>query len=222
MARSYGGIPAEERRAHRRAALLDAALTLIGSSGAARVTIAGLCTQAGLNERYFYESFATLDEVLVAVSDQVLAGVTTAIVTAVAAAPDDPRAKSHAAISAAVTVLTDDPRTLRLVFVEPLSVPVLAARRVETGAALVALIVGQAQEFYGPETALAVGSWGPFAAAHLLGGLSETLTAWVRGDLPMSREELIDRSAELFAVVADHVIGTVKDDTGHGDTGRGG
>jgi AcrR family transcriptional regulator len=206
VARAYGGVPAEQRQALRRSCLLDAALTLVERSGAARLTVAGLCTEAGLNERYFYESFRTLDEVLLAAADSVLAEVTLAIVTAVATAAGDPRAKAHAAIGAAITLLTDDPRKARLVVVEPLSVPVLAARRAEVADAFVALIVGQAEQFYGAETTLAVGSWGRFAAAHLLGGLSETMTAWVRGELPITRDELIDRNAELFALVAEHVV----------------
>jgi hypothetical protein len=35
------------------------------------------------------------------------------------------------------------------------------------------------------------------------------MTAWVRGDLVISREELIERSTELFVLVADHVVGSV-------------
>jgi AcrR family transcriptional regulator len=206
--RAYAGVPAEQRRAQRRAALVAAGLDIVGTQGSARLTVAGLCARAGLNERYFYESFANTDEVLGAVLDDVLAELTTVIVAAVAAAPQDTRAKARAAISAAVELLTDDSRKTRVVFAEPLAAPALLARRAEVARAFVALIVGQAQEFYGAETALRVGSWGDFAAAYVLGGLAETLTAWVRGDLAMSRDELIDRATELFVVVGEHVVGT--------------
>ena len=69
--------------------------------------------------------------------------------------------------------------------------------------------MAQAHEFYGPATALRIGAWADFAAAHVLGGLAEALTAWVRGDLVISREELIERSTDLFVLVADHVAGPV-------------
>jgi hypothetical protein len=105
-------------------------------------------------------------------------------------------------------LLTDDARKTRLVFVEPLAAPVLNSRRAEVARTFVALIVGQAQEFYGPATAMRIGSWGEFAAAHRLGGLAETMTAWLRGDLAISRSELIERSTELFVLVAEHVVGT--------------
>jgi AcrR family transcriptional regulator len=206
--RAYGGVPAAERTAQRRAALVAAGLDIIGTRGSARLTVASLCATAGLNERYFYESFATLDEVLVAVFDEVIGELGAAIVAAVAAAPDDARAKARAAIAAAVELLTDDSRKTRVVFVEPLAAPVLNSRRAEVARTFMALIVEQAQEFYGPATSLRIGSWGEFAAAHLLGGLAETMTAWVRGDLLISREELIERSTDLFVLVAEHVIGS--------------
>lgn len=186
---------------------MAAGLDIVGTQGHARLTVAGLCSRAGLNERYFYESFATADDVLLAVFDEVLAELTEAIVGAVAGAPPDSRAKARAAISAAVKLLTDDSRKSRVVFVEAPAVPALVARRADVARTMVALIVGQAQEFYGTETALRVGSWAEFAAAYSLGGLAETMTAWLRGDLPITRDELIDRSTDLFVAVAEHVIG---------------
>lgn len=197
---------AVERRAQRRAALIAAGLDVIGTEGSARLTVAGLCSRAGLNERYFYESFGTLSDVVLAVFDEVIAEITAAIVAAVAAAPDDSRAKARAAIAAAVELVTDDPRKGRVVIVEPLSADVLAGRRVEVSRAFVALIVSQAHEFFGPANALRVGSWADFAAVQVFGGLAEAMTAWLRGDLAISRDELIDRSAELFVLVAEHVL----------------
>jgi AcrR family transcriptional regulator len=205
--RAYGGVPAEQRRAVRRAALVAAGLDIIGTQGHARLTVAGLCSRAGLNERYFYESFATAEDVLVAVFDAVIGELAEAIVAAVAGAAPDSRAKARAAIAAAVEMLTDDFRKSRVLFVEPLAAPALVERRADVARMLVALIVGQAQEFYGAETALRVGSWGDFAAAYSLGGLAETMAAWLRGDLPITRDELIDRSTDLFVTVAEHVIG---------------
>jgi AcrR family transcriptional regulator len=207
--RAYGGVSADQRRAQRRAALIAAGIEILGTQGHARVTVGGLCAQAGLNERYFYESFDSSEAVLLAVFDEVMAELTAAIVSAVATAPEETRAKARAAIAAAVGLLTDDPRKTRIVFVEPLAAPALNSRRAEVGKSFVALIVAQAHEFYGPETARRIGTWGDFAAAYLLGGLAETMTSWVRGDLAISREDLVDRSTELFVLVADHVVGVV-------------
>jgi AcrR family transcriptional regulator len=204
--RAYGGVPAELRRAQRRTALLAAGLEILGTQGHHRLTVGALCASAGLNERYFYESFASCDDVCVAVYDDVIAEMMAAIVAAVAAAPDETRAKARAAIAAAVELLTDDPRKARVVFIEAPAAPVLNSRRATVARAFTALLIGQAQEFYGPETALRVGSWGEFGAVYLLGGLAESMTAWLRGDLAISRDELIEQSTDLFVLVGEHVI----------------
>jgi AcrR family transcriptional regulator len=204
--RSYGGVSAEQRRARRRDALLSAAFDIIGTHGAGRLTVAGLVTRADLNERYYYESFTSTDDVLVAVFDQVIEEVAAAIVTAVTAAPNKPRAKARAAIGAAVELLTDDPRRSRIVFVEPLSAPALNTRRTDVGRNFVALILGQAQEFYGPDVVSRAGAQADFSAAYLLGGLAEVLSAWLRGDLAMTRDELIDRATDVFVLVGEHAV----------------
>ena len=67
VVRPYRGISADERRASRRARLLDAALEEVGERGMAGTTMTAVCARAGLTERYFYESFADRDEMLRAV-----------------------------------------------------------------------------------------------------------------------------------------------------------
>lgn len=205
MARAYGGVSAEDRRAQRRAALLAAGLDIIGTHGFGRLTVGGLCAAAGLNERYFYESFTTLDQVLAGVFDEVVATVTAAIVDAVAAAPDDARAKARAAIGAAVELVTDDPRMSRILFAEAVTTPTLSARRGETARAFVTLMVEQATEFYGAQARLLAGPMGELTAAYMFGGIAEALMAWLRGDVAMTREELIDSCTELFVTLGEHV-----------------
>jgi AcrR family transcriptional regulator len=206
MPRAYGGVPAEQRRAQRRAALVAAGLEIIGSQGTDRLTVAGLCARARLNERYFYESFAGLEDVLTAVLDHVVGEVTTAIVAAVTSAPDEARAKARAAIGAAIETVTDDPRLSRVLFAEATRSPALMARRAATVRGFVGLIVEQATTFYGPAARLRAGALTEFAAAFLFGAIAESLMAWLRGDVAMSRTELVERSTELFVLVGEHVI----------------
>ena len=69
--RSYRGLKAAERKALRRANLVDAGVDIIGSLGYARTTVKDLCRKAGVSERYFYESFANKEELLSAVYQHV-------------------------------------------------------------------------------------------------------------------------------------------------------
>lgn len=205
MARAYGGVSAEDRRAQRRAALLAAGLDIVGTDGFGRLTVGGLCAAAGLNERYFYENFATLDGVLSAVFDEVVGALTAAIVVAVASAPPDARAKARAAIGAAVERATDDPRMSRVLFAEAVTSPTLSARRAETVRGFVTLMLEQATEFLGSEARLRAGALAELTAAYMFGGISEALLAWLRGDVAMTRGELIEHCTDLFVLLGEHV-----------------
>jgi AcrR family transcriptional regulator len=52
--RPYRGVPADDRRAGRRARLLSAGLELLGSEGYSGTTVRGVCGRARLTPRYFY------------------------------------------------------------------------------------------------------------------------------------------------------------------------
>ena len=63
-ARSYGGLALEERVAARRARFIEAGIELFGTQGFRGATVRGICAAAGLTDRYFYESFASLEALL--------------------------------------------------------------------------------------------------------------------------------------------------------------
>ena len=63
-ARPYGGLAMEERVAARRARFIEAGIELFGTQGFRGATVRGICAAAGLTDRYFYESFASLEALL--------------------------------------------------------------------------------------------------------------------------------------------------------------
>ncbi|SDP00303.1 DNA-binding transcriptional regulator, AcrR family [Ralstonia sp. 25mfcol4.1] len=65
-ARRYRGAEAEERRAQRRGQLIAAAVQVYGERGYQNATVKAVCEAAGLTERYFYESFANSEALLLA------------------------------------------------------------------------------------------------------------------------------------------------------------
>lgn len=67
--RPYGGVPAEARREERRERLVEAGIELFGRDGYRTATIESVCRESGLAKRYFYESFATKEDLLSAVYD---------------------------------------------------------------------------------------------------------------------------------------------------------
>lgn len=68
--RDYGGKTGAERRAERNARLISAGLKLFGSKGYAGTSIQAILSEAGLQKRYFGENFESLEDLLVAVYDE--------------------------------------------------------------------------------------------------------------------------------------------------------
>src|SRR5438067_1452042 len=60
--RTYGGVGAVERRAERRTRFIEAAIVTFGQHGFSKTTTRSLCAEAGLTQRYFYESFESVEE----------------------------------------------------------------------------------------------------------------------------------------------------------------
>src|SRR3954463_12210582 len=91
--RSYGGVSADDRIAARRAKLLDAGLELFGTRGYATTGVKDVCRQAGLTDRYFYESFNDGADLFLAVFDRLTEELFAVVVEAVAEAGEDPEAQ---------------------------------------------------------------------------------------------------------------------------------
>jgi len=206
VVRPYRGIAAAERRAARRAALIEAALDLIGESGLDRLTMTAVCTRARLTERYFYESFASRDELLAAVFDSCLQEVEHAMYGALAAAPVDLLERCRAAAGAIIGVLLEDPRKARL-HAEASGSAILrtrsaaaAATHAEVLADQMRLLRGLDQERH--EAPLRLGT------RVLMSGLASAVTGVLDGSMPMDRETLVEECARLAVAVADAVQAT--------------
>ncbi|TCP49336.1 TetR family transcriptional regulator [Tamaricihabitans halophyticus] len=193
--RAYHGLAGDQRQARRRAQLLEAGLDLLAAEGGeANLTVRGVCKRAGLAARYFYESFADRTVLASAVYDEVVTDLAARTQRAVAAAPAEAHARVRAGLDVLIRTIAEDPRRGQLLFAVAPGSAVLAARRIESADWFAALLRGHARDFYGigDSTALRVN------AQFLVGGLAQTLTAWLRGELDVDRSHLVDRCAEIF------------------------
>ncbi len=67
----YGGRSAADRRAERRARLLDAGLQMFGTVGYAMSPVGAICKAANLSNRQYYEEFADREALLIALYDDI-------------------------------------------------------------------------------------------------------------------------------------------------------
>ena len=198
-ARPYRGIDAADRLATRRAKLLAAGLDLLGADRqvAVELTVRGICRRAGVAARYFYESFADKDEFVAAVFDWVIADLAATTQAAVAAAPFEEQ--TRAGMANVVRTIGGDPRVGRLLFSAQLANAVLVRKRVESSA-LFAMLSGRHVE-----NALRVPENERIkAAAHfVVGGVAQTISAWLAGAVRLDPDQLIDQLASLLDELAD-------------------
>ena len=191
----YRGATAAERVAERRSRLLEAGLT-VWADPAVRTTMTAVCVQAGLSERYFYESFPGLDALLAAVLNGIAVEIEENSRHAAAAAGDDPEARMRASIGAFVRLLVDDPRKGRVAIVESVAVPELRRRRTEL------------LRHLAHESAVEVRTWlgdsGRSRAADetsgllFIGGMAELVTAWLDGAIEATAEEIIEAACRAL------------------------
>ncbi|HEY1489319.1 MAG TPA: hypothetical protein VGF84_24655 [Micromonosporaceae bacterium] len=199
MTRAYRGVPAEARRAQRRAVLITTALDALHADGLGGVSVRSICTRARLTPRYFYESFADLDALLVATIDAVVEEVADAGLAALAAAPDDLAARVHATIDAAYGVVATDPRKATATLVAASGYGPLRERRHRVVVDFADLVVERFAAFPGVDPATR--RQGRSVALFLMGGSTEVIEAVLAGRLRMSRAALVDHLTDLWVRV---------------------
>ncbi|GAJ84307.1 putative TetR family transcriptional regulator, partial [Nocardia brasiliensis NBRC 14402] len=115
---TYRGTSTAERREDRRRRLIDAALDIVGTQGLSALTVRGVCEQAKVGPRFFYEAFPDLDvlaaELLLEVQEAALERARAAIADT-AGTPAD---RIRAGVAALIIEVTDDPRRAQIIFAQ--------------------------------------------------------------------------------------------------------
>lgn len=118
--RAYGGMSSEERRQMRRQRLIDAGLEVFGKRGLSHSTMRDICTRARLSDRYFYESFASVQAVFEAVYVQLRTDLLTRLHTAMSSQPANQMAVVEAGLRAFFSFVHEDPRRVRVMLIDVL------------------------------------------------------------------------------------------------------
>lgn len=199
--RPYRGVGAAQRIAERRRRLLEAGLDLLGGQVMPRdLTVRAICSQSGLAARYFYESFPDKDVFVGEVFDWVIADIAATTQAAVATAPA--REQSRAGITNIVRAISDDARVGRLLFSAHLDNPVVVRKRAESGA-LFALLSGQ---HAGIALRLEPNDRIRAAGHFVVGGVAQTLSAWLAGEIAFTPGQLIEQLAAMLDHLADPAL----------------
>lgn len=148
----------------------------------------GVCTRAGLNDRYFYEHFADRDDLLGAVWDDVGFQVLAELSAVVAENLEHPALGIlRLAIARAVALQSDGPA--RILFGDHAGSRVLEQRRAALLTESTDLLIATARPYLRPgvdESDLRMG------VLMGIGGFIELLTAWRTGTIEADARRIID------------------------------
>lgn len=209
VSRAYRGVSADDRRAQRRAALVETALDCLHADGLSGVSVRSICTRARLTPRYFYESFVDLDELLVAAVDSVVDEVADRSLAALAAAPPVLSDQVRAAIDAGYGVVATDARKANALLVAASGHGPLRARRHKLVTDFADLIIDGLPLLNA--SGLTERRRSRATALFLMGGATDVIEAVLSGRLRMSRGQVVDQLATMWLGVLSRTAQAVQD-----------
>lgn len=178
----WSGVPLQDRQTLRRSELVAAGVALLGGAAGPALTVRAVCREAGLTERYFYESFTDRDEFVRAVYDDVCATAMKALMSS-----ETPRD----AVEAFVTLMVDDPSRGRVLLLAPEREPVLTKSGAEWMPSFIALLQHKLTQITDPALQAMV-------ATGLVGALTALFTAYLNGRLTATREQFVDYCTDML------------------------
>lgn len=195
----WRGQTLQDRSSDRREQILAVGEHLLGTGGVAAVTMRAVTRQANLSPRYFYETFDSREDLVIAVYDRVEMG----LFEQLQAVPLD--AGLPAVVRRSCEICADyfgeDPGRARILLREPLGDDTL--RRHRAGRAPVFLrtliaVLGAEAGAMAPDSdeELAI------ATTALLGALVSLYLDWVDGELDVDRDRITDAAVDIiFALI---------------------
>jgi len=197
--RSYGGKTAAERTSERRERLIEATINVLAEYGEGRATMTAVCAGAGLTERYFYESFANLDDAMLIAFDQVCNEILTLAAQVIEETPGTPEERVHAVMQTFVDLVVAAPEKGKVAVMQASANPLLRTRRNELIGVFADFVAREAADLYGDHT------W-PEDRTRLFGvvyiaGFAELISAWLNGDVEQTPAELVDTASDLFTAL---------------------
>ena len=172
--RRIRGLDADQRRALRRDALLDAALDLFAEQGYLGTSIEQICQRAYVGTKSFYEVFDGRESCYVALLRRIVEQTTARMVRVLEGAPDDEAEATRILIEAFAHSFVDDVRLAKVTFGEGSAITPAAERQRRANRRWAAAFIGSIWLRYGVGSGRTSG-----IAAGVVGGLFEIVADWV-------------------------------------------
>lgn len=200
---NYGGKTADSRRKERRNHLLETGIRLLGSQGYAATSLNSVCSEAGLTKRYFYESFESVDDLVIQAYNRVGNELQIKIIESISS-QTTPRAMITNGFQAFFEYIQSNPERGRLFLIEALSVnqsrgELFGSAGGDVPEFLMKTAVSRLREKSLPKPVLKVMAQGAVGAAIMIG------QSWVARDYGQPVEELIQGASEIAFGISDRL-----------------
>jgi AcrR family transcriptional regulator len=189
--RSYRGSLGAERASQRRVQLVAAGRARFGANGYAAVSVRSVCVEAGLTERYFYESFENKEELLAAVYLDCVAQLNAQVQAAIDA-PGTIEQQARAGLAAYFGFMKSHPIAARVILFEVLGVSAAIDAIYREVMAQFALLLQKKLRL----------SKGTLVASGLVGAAVQIATQWVLAGFTQPQRAVTDACARIFLAVA--------------------
>ena len=177
--RRIRGLDAEQRRARRRAQILDAALDQFAEHGYHQTSIEQICRAAFVSTKSFYESFDSREACYIALLQRTTDRIANMMVNRLERAPADEEAATPELLAAFAHALVDDPRYARVTFGEAAGISPTVERQRRVNRRWAAGFLQELWRHYGAiegePTPPAVRS----VAAGAIGGMFDLVADWL-------------------------------------------
>jgi AcrR family transcriptional regulator len=178
--RRIRGLDADQRRAQRRNALLDAALDLFAEQGYLSTSIEQICQRAYVGTKSFYEVFDGRESCYVALLRRIVERTTAHMARVLEGAPDDEPEATRILIEAFAHSFVDDVRLAKVTFGEGSAITPAAERQRRANRRWAADFIESIWQRYGVGSRHTRG-----VAVGVVGGLFEIVADWVHdADVP--------------------------------------
>lgn len=206
VTRSHKGVDADARRKERRQRLIEAGLETLGTKGLHTTTVRDVCGQAGLSERYFYESFSGLgelfDTIYQALHEELL-GRLMAVLVSSRGQHQSALEGGKAGLVVWFTFLKEDPRRARIMLIDAMGGNEGSARGAKAAARD---YVGAIQAFldllYPGLPAQHLSS--RLLSAALLGACIHTAKEWIWSDFEAPMDTVVAHLSMVFQALDSH------------------
>ena len=193
--RNYDGKSAEKRRGERRQQLIETCIQMVGREGYAAASLNGICAEAGLTKRYFYESFDGVESLLRQSFRQISNELQQQVIAQIGG-QKTPEAMITAGFRAFFEYIRDNPERGRVFLVESLSVNATRNEFLGNGGGsvspfLVATTLQFVDEEVLPQPVMSAMAQGAVGAAIFVG------QNWIASEFKQPIEELVQAVSEI-------------------------